>query len=146
MYDWENMIEEGMKVADFETEGSSYPWDGAANFKSTLITEAVRDFGDKAKTEIMRSDKLVTTQLVGQEDPQKKKSSERVEDHMNWQINTEMKCWRDEHTRLMYLLPSQGAVFKKTFFDSTEGRNHSSIIRYPNFSLNQECDNLNTSP
>lgn len=142
---WEKMLEDGLKVAAFESEGSSYPWDGAANFKSTLITEAVRAFGDKAKTEIMKSDTLVTTKLIGVNSPEKKDAAERIEDHMNWQINTEMKEWRDENTRLMYLLPSQGAVFKKTFFDATEGRNKSSIIKYPNFSLNQECDNLSTA-
>lgn len=145
MKQWEDMLEDGMKVAEFESEGSSYPWDGAANFKSTLITEAVRAFGDKAKTEIMKSDTLVTTKLIGPDSPEKNDSKDRIEDHMNWQINTEMKEWRAEHTRLMYLLPSHGAVFKKTFFDSTEGRNKSSIIKYPNFSLNQECDNLSTA-
>ena len=142
MKEWSDMLEDGLDVASFESKGSSYPWEDAANFKSTLITEAVRAFGDKAKTEIMKSDTLVTTKLIGTDSEEKNDSKDRIETHMNWQINTEMKEWRTEHTRLMYLLPSHGAVFKKTFFDATEGRNKSAIIKYPNFSLNQECDNL----
>lgn len=144
MHDWSSLIEDGMDIAKAESKGASYPWDGAANFKSPLITEAVRAFGDKAKTEIMKSDTLVATKIVGQheEDEQRKESAERISDHMNWQVNTEMKTWRDEHTRALYLLASQGAIFKKTFYDATEGCNKSSVVRYPNFSLNQECDNL----
>ena len=145
MREWSDMLEAGLDTASFESRGSSYPWEGAANFKSTLITEAVRAFGDKAKTEIMKSDTLVTTKLIGPESEDKDDSKERIETHMNWQINTEMKEWRTEHTRLMYLLPSHGAVFKKTFYDATEGRNKSAIIKYPNFSINQECDGLYNS-
>ena len=143
MSDWENLIEKGMEIADFDTEGSSYPWEGAANFKSTLITEAIRSFGDRAKTEIMKAKDLVATSVVGvDEDQTKKDSAERITDHMNWQINTEMKAWREKQKKLLYLLPSQGAVFKKTFFDATEGRNQSTIIKYPNFSLDQECEDI----
>jgi len=145
MNDWSDLIESGMDIAKAESGGSSYPWDGAANFKSPLITEAVRAFGDRAKTEIMKSDKLVATKLVGQEDENKKESAERIEDHMNWQINTEMKGWRDAHSKHLYLLASQGAYFKKTFYDATEGCNKSACIRYPNFSLNQECDDIHNS-
>jgi len=145
MTDWSDLIESGMDIAKAESQGSSYPWDGAANFKSPLITEAVRAFGDRAKTEIMKSDKLVATKLIGPEDEEKKESAERIEDHMNWQINTEMKGWRDAHSKHLYLLSSQGAYFKKTFYDATEGRNKSSCIRYPNFSLDQECDDLHSS-
>lgn len=143
MNEWEDMIDKGMKIADFETEGNSYPWEGAANFKSTLITEAIRSFGDRAKTEILKAKNLVGTSVVGvDEDQTKKQSADRITDHMNWQINTEMKAWREKQKKLLYLLPSQGAVFKKTFFDSTEGRNQSSIIKYPNFSLNQEAEDI----
>ncbi len=143
MGDWEDLIEEGMKVADFETGGSDYPWEGAANFKCTLITEAIRSFGDRAKTEIMKAKDLVATSIVGvDEDQTKKESCERITDHMNWQINTEMKAWREKQKKLLYLLPAQGAVFKKTFFDSAEGRNQSTIVKYPNFSLNQECEDI----
>lgn len=143
MSDWSKLIDEGMKIAEFETKGNDYPWEGAANFKSTLITEAIRTFGDRAKTEIMKAKDLVATSVVGvDEDNSKKQSSERITDHMNWQINSEMKSWREKQKKLLYLLPAQGAVFKKTFFDSTEGRNQSSIIKYPNFSLNNECEDI----
>ena len=138
MSNWTDLIESGLKIAKFENKGESYPWDGAANFKSPLIT-------DRAKTEIMKSDTLVATKLVGKEDDQKKQSMDNIDEHMNWQINTEMKNWREEHTKMLYLLSAQGATFKKTFYDATEGCNKSSIIRYPNFSLNQECDNLGDS-
>lgn len=142
MEDWSDLIESGMDIAKFENKSTSYPWDGAANFKSPLITEAVRSFGDKAKTEIMSTENLVSTKIIGEQTDEREEASERVETYMNWQINSEMSCWRDEHTRLLYMLAAQGAVFKKTYYDSTEGCNRSNIIRYPNFSIDQECDSL----
>ncbi len=142
MEEWSDMLESGMDIAKFDNKSTSYPWDGAANFKSPLIMEAVRSFGDKAKTEVMKQRDLVTTGLVGIEDDIKKYAAERIEKHMNWQINSEMKTWREEQTRLFYMLAAQGSVFKKTYFDATEGCNRSDIVRYPNFSINQECDNL----
>lgn len=142
MCDWSDLIEDGMDVAKFDNKSTSYPWDGAANFKSPLITEAVRSFGDKAKTEIMSTENLVATKIMGMRSDEKNEAGDRVESYMNWQINTDMDCWRDEHTRLLYMLAAQGAIFKKTFYDSTEGCNRSDIIRYPNFSIDQECDNL----
>lgn len=143
MNDWSQLIERGMDVAKFEDKQASYPWEGAANFKSPLITEAVRMFGDRAKTEIMRSDKLAATKVIGTSDPEKDAASDRITEHLNYQINTELSSWRDEHTKMLYALAAQGAFFKKTFYDSTEGRNNSKIIRYPYFSINQKCENLN---
>jgi len=143
MSDWCRLVEDGTKVADFDIGGSSYPWEGAANFKSTLITEAIRTFGDRAKTEIMSTKELVATSVIGiDEDESKQQSSERINDHMNWQINTEMHGWRETQKKLLYLLAAQGSVFKKTFYDSTEGRNKSALIKYPNFTLNQKADSV----
>lgn len=142
MNDWSDLIESGMDIAKPENKSTSYPWDGAANFKSPQISEAVRAFGDRAKKEIMGRPELVTTGLIGREDDALKQAADRIEEHMNWQINSEMCMWRDEHSKLLYTLASQGSIFKKTYYDATEGRNRSDIIRYPNFSINQECDNL----
>lgn len=145
MSDWEDIIERGMDVAKFELKGTSYPWENAANFKSQILTEAVRGFGDRAKTEIMRNKDLLTTCIEGLTTDEMEDSAERIQEFMNWQINSEMPEWRKEQTKLYYMCASMGAVFKKTFFDANEGRNRSSIIRYPNFSLDQECDCLEDS-
>ncbi|MAE22027.1 MAG: hypothetical protein CMK92_06300 [Pseudomonas sp.] len=145
MNDWESIIDDGLEIAKHELRGTSYPWDGAANFKSPIITEAVRGFGDRAKTEIMRNKDLVSLSVEGSDPNEKEESVERIQTFMNWQINKEMPEWRKEHSKLLYLVASQGAVFKKTYFDANEGRNRSAMVRYPNFSLNQECDNLEES-
>ena len=142
MDDWCELVEDGMQVAKFESKGKSYPWENAANFKSPIITEAVRGFGDRAKTEIMKNKDLVSASfdIDGVEEV-----AERLEKHMNWQINTEMEEWRHDQTKLFYILASQGSVFKKTYFDSAEGRNYSAIVKYPNFSLDQDCKSLENS-
>ena len=145
MNDWEHGIEEGMEVAKLETKGNDYPWEDAANFKSPMILEAVRQFGDRAKTEIMKSDKLVACATEGMEGDEINAAINRIEKHMNWQINTEMPDWRENHTRALYTLAAQGAFFKKTLYDATEGCNKSRLVKYPNFSLHQDCESLQDS-
>jgi hypothetical protein len=145
MAPWSDLIKTGLDVAKLETAGASYPWENAANYKSPLITEAVRQFGDRAKTEIMTSNKLVACKIEGVESTQAHESVERIEKHMNWQINSEMRGWRTAHTKSLYALAATGTVFKKTYYDATEGCNKSNIIKYPNFSLDQQCCDFDNS-
>lgn len=65
MKDWSDCVEEGLKLCKPEFKPLSTPWDGAANFKSTLLTEASNQFGNRAAIELFRDDKLVKAQIVG---------------------------------------------------------------------------------
>ena len=65
MKDWSDCVEEGLKLCKPEFKPLSSPWDGAANFKSTLLTEASNQFGNRASIELFRDDKLVKTQILG---------------------------------------------------------------------------------
>lgn len=65
MKDWSDCVDEGLKLCKPEFKPLSTPWDGAANFKSTLLTEASNQFGNRATIELFRDDKLVKAQIVG---------------------------------------------------------------------------------
>lgn len=137
MDSWSKMVEKGMKTAKPAMEPKSYPWDGASNYKSPMIYEAVISFGDRASTEILGEKKLVKGCLEGQETPEKLMRMNRVTQFMNWQFNYEMPEWRAEQEQALYALAAVGCFFKKTFFDPTEGKNVSIPIFYPNFAVNQ---------
>jgi chaperonin GroES len=137
MSEWSKMVDKGMKVAKPAMESKSYPWEGASNYKSPMIYEAVISFGDRASTEILGSKKLVKGCIEGAETPEKQARMSRVAQFMNWQFNYEMPEWRAEQEQALYALAAVGCFFKKTFFDPTEGKNVSLPIFYPNFAVNQ---------
>lgn len=206
MKDWKDCVDNGIKLCKPEFQGKDDPWPGSANFKSTILTEAANQFGNRASVELMRDPKLVKSEIIGsatiknvidkqasqisqmqqelapimeqmgQLDPndpdlaqmqqvateiqqkitesqakiREKKSdlrkkderADRVSEYMNWQINTKMEEWRDDHTRLLYILPNVGTMFKKTFYDDSLGRCVSDLICYPDFIVNQKTKNL----
>lgn len=65
MKDWIECVEKGKQLCKPEFHPKSEPWPGAANFKSTLLTEAANTFGNRASLEVMRQEKLVSTNIVG---------------------------------------------------------------------------------
>ncbi len=146
MNEWREVVDEGLKLMKQEFHGRSTPWEGASNFKSPLLTEASIAFGDKSSLEIMRSRNLMKTDIIGR-DPsgQKKELSERISEAMNFQINYEMKDWRKNQKRLLYTLPNQGCMFKKTFFCPLKGSNVSTIVQYPNFAVNQATTDMSSA-
>jgi hypothetical protein len=82
MKDWMDCVDEGLRLCKPEFVGKSEPWEGAANYKSTLLTEASNDFGNRASMELMRDRRLVKAEIIGLETLQnviEKKSGEIAE-------------------------------------------------------------------
>lgn len=67
MKDWKDCVDQGIKLCKPEFQGKDDPWPGSANFKSTILTEAANQFGNRASIEIMRDPRLVKTGIVGAE-------------------------------------------------------------------------------
>ena len=147
MTEWSNRVDEGQKIAKQETASKSEPWEGASNFKSPAILEASITFGDRASTELLRGRNLVKADIIGSDNEGvKKAAADNVVEYMNWQVNHQMEGWRKQHEKLLYELPSTGAVFKKTFFDPIDGVNKSELVHYPDFAINQAAASLKDSP
>lgn len=82
MKDWKEGVDEGLNLCKPEFVGKSDPWEASANYKSTLLTEAANNFGNRAGLEIMRDPRLVKAEIVGIETIQnviEKKSGEIAE-------------------------------------------------------------------
>lgn len=143
MDEWSSFVETGLKLVKQEKEAKSTPWEGASNFKSPTLMGAALKFSDRASTELLRQRDIVKTSIIGKDtDDQKADQAERVAEYMNYQVNVDMPEWRDEHEKLLYQLPYDGTVFKKTFFDSRLGRPVSNVITYPNFVVNNDADSI----
>ena len=82
MKDWMDSVDEGLRLCRPEFMGKSEPWEGAANYKSTLLTEASNNFGNRASLEVMRDTRLVKAEIIGLDTLQnviEKKSGEIAE-------------------------------------------------------------------
>lgn len=138
MRDWLALVQEGRDLMQQDFNARSDPWEGAANFKTPMIMNAVLTFGDTASQELLRKSDVVKGMVIGKDpDGLKEQQAGRVSSFMNYQVNVEMPEWRVDHDKLLYTLPSTGCMFKKTFFDPSLGRNVSDVIYYPNFVVNQ---------
>lgn len=146
MQEWSDAVDHGIKLMKQEFNTKSTPWDGASNFKSPILSEASIAFGDKSSLEILRSRNLVKADIIGKDNSgEKKKLAERVTEAMNYQVNYQMKDWRKDQKRMLYVLPNVGNVFKKTVFDPLQGKTTSHIIQYPDFAINQATTSLETN-
>lgn len=142
MSDWSEVIEKGLDLAKFEIKAKEFPWKDSANFKSPVIFEAVRDFGDRANSEILRNKDLVAIDKDIDNDPEVDALADRVAKHMNYQINKKIPNWRKKQGKAFYPLSAMGAGVKKTFFDPNIGDINSEWIMYPNFSVNNKCSDF----
>ena len=143
MSDWADYVEIGMKLVKQEKNAKSTPWDGAANFKSPTLMQAALKFSDRASTELLRQEDILKTTVIGKDlNGEKAKQAERVAEYSNFQLNVEMDEWRDEHEKLLYKIPYDGTVFKKTFFDFRLGRPVSNVITYPDFVVSNTLDSI----
>lgn len=143
MDEWSDFVERGIKLVKQEKQAKSTPWEGASNFKSPTLMQAALKFSDRASTELLRQEDIVKTAVIGRDNNgQKAEQADRVAEYSNYQLNIEMQEWRDEHEKLLYQLPYDGTVFKKTFFDSRLGRPVSNVITHPNFVVNNDADSI----
>jgi DNA repair exonuclease SbcCD ATPase subunit len=65
MREWKESVDHGIKLCKPEFKPKDKPWPDAANYKSTILTEAANNFGNRASVEIMRSPNLVKTEIIG---------------------------------------------------------------------------------
>lgn len=66
----------------------------------------------------------------------------RVAVLMNWQVNHEIPNWREDMEAMMYSLPLVGTLFRKSFYDETQGCNVSTTIKYPDYIVNQQTESM----
>ena len=143
MHEWSDYVDKGKKLVKQEQHAKSTPWDGASNFKSPILMQAALKWSDRAASELLRQEDIVKTSVIGKDpDGEKEKQADRVSEYSNYQINIEMKEWRDEHEKILYTIPYDGTAFKKTFFDARLGRPVSSIIVAPNFVVSNKLDSI----
>lgn len=136
---WIKAFKKGEKLGKMSEGPLSVPFQGASNYKSTIMQEAAYRFGERATTELLRPKELNKSEIVGPVTPEKEATAKRTAMYMAFQINHEMEYWRDQQHELLYQLPVMGTIVKKTFFCPIEKHPVTDLIQYPAFSVNQNA-------
>lgn len=145
--EWEDEIEEWMKLAKQVREKKTFPWDGASNIKYPLISVAAIQFSARAYPSLVPADgKLVKTRIVGKDpDGEKAKKADRISKYMSWQFSEGIPYWEEEFDKLLMTLSIVGCMFKKTYFDPTKGEVASKVIFPKNLVVNHCAVSLDTA-
>lgn len=115
--DWEQKMDESMKLALQVVEAKSFPWTGASNVKFPLITIAALQFHARAYPALIPGKDIVKCRVNGA-DPTGEKSAraQRVQDHMSYQLLEEDENWEDQMDKVLITTPIIGCSFKKSYW------------------------------
>ena len=136
--EWDQHIDAWTKLAKQTIEPKSYPWPKASNIKYPLLSTAAMQFAARAYPSLLPSNgKIVSSKPIGKDpDGSKTKMAEAVSTYMSYQILEEMDGWEEEMDKLLVMLPITGTMFKKTYWDSLNECNKSTLVMPKNLVVN----------
>jgi chaperonin GroES len=144
---WEARYERNMKVAMQIKEDKVFPWAGASNSKSPILTIAAIQFNAEAYPVIVDGSNLVKGRVLGPDpDGAKRARADRIGQHMTWQLLYRMPGWEAETDRLLLILPIVGCMFRKTYYDSIENANCSEIVNGLDFVIDNDAKSIESAP
>lgn len=128
--EWENNVDDYVKLAKQLAEPKTYPWKNASNVKYPLLSTAAMQFAARAYPSLVPSDRAVVKAKPIGKDPDGKKTdvAEAVSIYMSYQLLEEMEGWEEDMDKLLIILPVIGMVFKKTYWDSVKKVNCSKLV------------------
>lgn len=126
--DWMQTYVDGLELLGMKIEERTEPWPGACGVYHPLLSEALVKFQAETIMETFPAAGPVRTQIIGKETPEKKDSSLRVQEDMNYQLTDVMTEFRPEHERMIWGLGLAGNAFKKVYFDPALDRQVSMFI------------------
>ena len=143
--EWVQTYIEGLKLLGLPYEERTEPWNGACGVFHPMLTESVVRFQAEAITETFPASGPVKTVIIGKETPEKKKSAERVQADMNYQLTEVMSEYRPEHEKLLWNLPITGSAFKKVYYDPSLGRQVATFIPAEDIVVPYGAKNIETA-
>ena len=127
--EWEEKMEQAMKLALQVTERKSFPWSDASNIKFPLITISALQYHSRVYPALIGSEDLVKVKVWGEDkDGVLAARAKRIENHMSYQILEEDEDWEEDMDKVLITQSIIGCAFKKTYFNSLKKKNDSDFI------------------
>jgi hypothetical protein len=144
--DWIQTYVDGLELLGLKIEERSEPWDGACGVYHPLLSEALVKFQAETMMSIFPAQGPVKTLVIGKETPDKKKSAERVQQDMNYQLTETMPEYRPETERMLWGLGLAGNAFKKVYFDPNLDRQVAMFVPAEDIVVPYGASDLASSP
>lgn len=145
--DWEQRMEQAMELLGLNNMPlEELPFDGAAAVTYPLIGEACVQFQARAIEEVFPSEGPVKTKIVGEMTREVEEQSDRIKNHMNYQILDQDRAYFWQVDQMLFYLPIMGSAFKKTYFDSVSEMVVSPFIKSEDFIVPYIATSLATAP
>ncbi|MGB0972094.1 MAG: hypothetical protein ACPGVG_14215 [Mycobacterium sp.] len=145
--DWRSRYDASIELAAMTAEEKNSPFEGASNVVYPLLAEASLAFANRSLAAIFDDDTIARATVNG-DDPQGEKQAraDRVGEHLNYQMTSEMVEWEPDMRRLLHMLPSTGCVFRKIWWSAGESRPMSCLVRPEHFIVNNSVSSLKSAP
>jgi len=144
--EWIETYIKGLELLGLKIEDRTQPWEGACGIFHPLLAEALVKFQSETMMSIFPAAGPVKTLVLGKETPDKKQSSERVQEDMNYQLTEEMPEFRPETERMLWGLGLSGNAFKKVYFDPGLNRQVSMYVPADDLVVPYGASDLASSP
>jgi len=125
---WEENVDSWMKLAVQYKDTKSFPWPDAANIKYPLLTTAAMQFSARAYPALIPPKSPVRAKIVGKTTPELNTISEKVAEHMSYQVLEEMDNWEEDMDKLFMIIPIIGMAYKKTYYNGVREMNVSELV------------------
>lgn len=143
--EWIRQYVDGLDYLGFSSDERQEPFKGAAGVYHPVMTEAVVRFQSNAIIEIFPAAGPVLTKTVGEDNPMKYAQAQRIKEELNYQLTENMPEFRVEMEQLLFRLPLAGSVFKKTYYDSINGRPCSCMVTAEDLVVDYNTTNLDNA-
>ena len=144
---WEQRNKDAMDLAMQIAGPKNFPFEGAANVKYPLLSVAAIQFSARAYPTLFTGWDIVKGKVVGDDKTgEKANKARRVETHMNYQLNKQIKEWEDETDRLLTVLPILGCCFKETYWSTALQRIVSHYVSPLDVVMHYKAESMETVP
>ena len=135
------------KLVTQEREAKNTPFEGAANVKYPLITEAVLQFNARSYATIMNNGNIALAKVIGADpDGSKKRRAVRVSKDMSFQLTEEIDGWDAGMDQLLMAVPQDGLAFKKVYYNHITKKTASEFVQAKDLVVNNGTRDLKSCP
>jgi chaperonin GroES len=145
--EWEELNKQIIDLAKLHVKKKTYAGEVVANVKYPLIINSCMQFASRAYPELIKGNNVVRGKVIG-DDPTgaKLEKSQRISEFMSFQLLSHMENWEEGVDQLLFTLPAIGCAFKKSYFDSIERKNVSSLVFADDLVVNYFAESLERAP
>lgn len=172
--EWKTEAQGALDFATQKAPPKNYPWEAASNLVFPLITSAALRFGAIAYPAIVPSRNVVKGIVWGDDkgtpvtqdgkpdgapkltaDGQpiwlvppgaKAKRSEKIGEHMSWQLLEQLGYWEEQTDTMLHQLPIVGGAVRKTYRDTRDDCNASELVELMDLVWNMSAKSFEKAP